>query len=236
MPKLGTGYGGWWVPQDASLGRDSFVVSAGVGEDISFDVALQTAAGCRILLLDPTERAARHVEEVRAWYEAAEGSKPAFTGSVQPDYEPWLKSSSPDWGRIEFKPVGLWSERATMKFYKQDNPLYVSQSLVPGLFSGKEYTLAQVDCLSRILPAGQRIDLLKLDIEGAEMPVLDLLLHEAQMGLTTLPRLLCVEFDAFLKGKDPGGQRTGLMMHRLAAAGYKAVHEDNWNVTFQLRT
>jgi hypothetical protein len=234
MPKLGTGYGGWWLPEDTALGRDSFVVSAGVGEDISFDVALQTATGCRILLLDPTERAARHLEEVRAWYEApAEGSKPPFTGSVQPDYEPWLKSSSPNWDRIEFKPVGLWSERSTMKFYKQENPAYVSQSLVPGLFTGKEYTMAQVDCLSRIVPANQRIDLLKLDIEGAEMPVLDLLLHEAQLGTYGLPRYLCVEFDAFLKGKDAGGHRTGLMMHRLAAAGYKAVHEDNWNVTFR---
>jgi hypothetical protein len=120
-----------------------------------------------------------------------------------------------------------------MKFYKQENPLYVSQSLVPGLFTGKEYTMAQVDCLSRIVPANQRIDLLKLDIEGAEMPVLDLLLHEAQLGTYGLPRYLCVEFDTFLKGKDAGGHRTGLMMHRLAAAGYKAVHEDNWNVTFR---
>lgn len=247
MPRYGTGYGGWWLPEDHGLGPDSFIVSAGVGEDISFDMAIHGATGAKILLLDPTERAARHIEEVKAYYaldseEARE--QYLFSGSTQIDYKKWLKAAfpaateaatGPDWSKIDFQPVGLWRDKCTMRFYKQTNPAYVSQSFVPQFFGSEEFTLAKVDCLSRIVPADQKIDLLKLDIEGAEMPVLDLLLEEMQAGHYSLPRLLCVEFDAFLKGKDMGGHRTRLIMDRLKAAGYEVLHDENWNVTFRLR-
>jgi hypothetical protein len=240
MPRYGTGYGGWWLPDDHGLGPESYIVSAGVGEDISFDMAIHGATGCKILLLDPTERAAKHLEEVKAYY--ALDSKEArdqylFSGSTQVDYKGWLsRTPNPDWSKIEFKPIGLWREGCTMKFYKQENPAYVSQSFVPGLFSGTEYTLAKVDCLIRLVPADQKIDLLKLDIEGAEMPVLDILLEEAHNGYMMLPRLLCVEFDAYLKGKDPGGHRTGLLLDRLRAAGYEVLHNANWNMTFRIKS
>ena len=40
MEKLGTKYGGWYVPEEMELNEDSIIYSAGVGEDISFDLLL----------------------------------------------------------------------------------------------------------------------------------------------------------------------------------------------------
>ena len=40
IDRLGTKYGGWILPKDIELNEDSVVYSAGVGEDISFDMLL----------------------------------------------------------------------------------------------------------------------------------------------------------------------------------------------------
>ena len=40
MIKLGTNYGGWTIPKDINLNKDSIIYSGGVGEYISFDLLL----------------------------------------------------------------------------------------------------------------------------------------------------------------------------------------------------
>jgi len=57
MEKLGTNYGGWHIPIDIKLDENSIVYSAGVGEDISFDLLLSEKFDCNIVLIDPTKRA-----------------------------------------------------------------------------------------------------------------------------------------------------------------------------------
>jgi hypothetical protein len=41
MEKLGTNYGGWFIPKDCNLNENSIIYSVGVGEDISFDINIQ---------------------------------------------------------------------------------------------------------------------------------------------------------------------------------------------------
>ena len=56
MGWLGTVYGGWDI--DVSLvPAGSWVLSAGVGEDISFDAEMIRRTGCRVLGIDPTPKA-----------------------------------------------------------------------------------------------------------------------------------------------------------------------------------
>ena len=40
MESLGTNYGGWYIPENILLNNNSIIYSAGVGEDISFDLLL----------------------------------------------------------------------------------------------------------------------------------------------------------------------------------------------------
>ena len=70
MPVYGTGYGGWWLPENAGIGPTDVIVSAGAGEDVSFDLAAQYRFGCEVPLVDPTERAVKHWEQVKTYYAA----------------------------------------------------------------------------------------------------------------------------------------------------------------------
>ena len=85
-----------------------------------------------------------------------------------------------------------------LKFYKQDNPNYVSQSLENNMF-GNNYEIIKVDTIKNIMNElnHNNIDLLKLDIEGSECDVLDKMLDD-----NILPKYLCIEFDLLLKNKD----------------------------------
>ena len=242
MPTYGTTYGGWWLPDKLHLGPNSFVVSAGVGEDISFDLALQAATGCELLLLDPTPRAAAHVEAMKRWFrekgafpasdsqtEASANptsSTRAFPPATNPiEYERTVKGLRVEFNRIHFKPVGLWSSADSLRFYKQDNPAYVSQSLLADMYTS-DYTVVPVDRLKAIME-GRRPDLVKMDIEGAEIAVLETMLEDG-----ILPRYLCVEFDYAIKGKDKE-QRSAAIVEQLQEVGYTMLHNAALNVTFE---
>ena len=72
------------------------------------------------------------------------------------------------------------------------------------------------------------IDLLKLDIEGAEVQSLQ------QMIIDKIyPTYLCIEFDLLLKNKDPEDE-TRQIIQRLLHVGYQIVVNNNLNITFQL--
>ena len=94
---------------------------------MSFDKLLQNKYKCNILLIDPTERALKHYNEVLKYYI----DKTNFTGNIQPDYLQYLK---PIIGKLDFLNVGLWNCKDELKFFKQDNEKYVSQSLMNNMF------------------------------------------------------------------------------------------------------
>src|SRR5207237_27812 len=62
--RLGSEYGGVHVPVQL-LTDKSIVYSAGVGEDVTFDLALIEAVGCDIWALDPTPRSIEFARSIR---------------------------------------------------------------------------------------------------------------------------------------------------------------------------
>ena len=84
MEKLGTIYGGWYIPKDITLNTDSIIYSAGVGEDISFDLLLSNRYKCNILLIDPTKRAIKHYEDIKKYYKTKDW---VFSNNIQKDYK-----------------------------------------------------------------------------------------------------------------------------------------------------
>jgi Methyltransferase FkbM domain len=107
--------------------------------------------------------------------------------------------------RWDFLPIGLWEEDAVVHFHPPVDPAHC-------------HTLTTV--MAKL--GHDRIDLLKLDIEGAEGPVLDQMLST---GIR--PRVLCVEFDA------PESPRTLLRrLRRLERAGYMVRRIEGRNYTF----
>ena len=193
IEKLGTSYGGWKVPTSL-LDADSICYLVGVGEDISFDLALIERFGCTVDAFDPTPRAIEYID---------------VQGLETSDYR--------------FHPVGLWSEDSIQRFYEPSNPEHVSHSIV-NLQQTSGYFKASVRRLSSMMKelGHAHLDLLKIDIEGAEYAVLQSLLDDG-LDITTI----CVEFDQ----PTPLRKMMG-MVKRLREARYDLVAIDGWNMTF----
>jgi len=200
LVQLGGKGGSWSVPGQL-LGPSSVVYCVGCGEDISFDLALIERFGCTVHAFDPTPRAIAYVERV-----AGKNAK------------------------YQFQPIGLWSERKTMRFFAPRDPQHVSHSVV-NMQGTEEYFEAPVERLRDLQMSLEhsRIDLLKLDIEGAEYEVLRTLAEDS-----IFPRVLCVEFDEFFHPLD-GEWRSRIIenVQRLRRLGYELVFTPgNANYTF----
>jgi len=227
MIKLGTNYGGWIIPQDIQLDTNSIIYSGGVGEDISFDLLLSNKYKSQIVLIDPTHKAKRHFIEAKLFFQDKEKNK--FKGNIQSDYYSTIQSLDVSFDSFTYVPFGLWNKETTLKFYKQDNKDYVSQSIIDGMFT-QEYDTIETKTIQQIMKENNHthIDLLKLDIEGAEINVVHNMLDTG-----IYPTYLCIEFDLFLQRKDTDNQ-TKKIIDRLLQT-YRILYNDNMNITFQLR-
>jgi len=227
MEKLGTNYGGWYIPKKISLSKNSIVYSGGVGEDMSFDLLLNDKYGCNILLIDPTSRALNHYNEVRQFFEKKTSF--SFKEDIQPDYKECIENINPNFDNFEYINEGLWKKKGTMRFYKQTNEKYVSQSLIENMF-GESYDTIQVNSIKHIMDqrGHEQIDLLKLDIEGAEIEVINQMLDD-----NIYPKYVLVEFDLLIKQKDPEEKTKKLIERMLLKENYQILKNDKMNITFE---
>lgn len=224
MERLGTNYGGWYVPKNMELNENSIIYSGGVGEDISFDIKIQEKYKCNIFLIDPTEKALIHFNEVKEYYKNGK----QFLGNIQKDYIQSIQNNKPDFSKFYYFNIGLWNCHDKLKFYKQNNKNYVSQSLIENMFT-QEYDEVNVTTIKALMKEKKHktIDLLKLDIEGAEIEVIQQMLDDE-----IFPKYILIEFDLFLKKKDPGNKKTNDLISRLLSLNYIILINDNYNITF----
>ena len=224
LERLGTSYGGWVIPKDLNLSSESVVYSAGVGEDISFDLLISEKYDSNIFLIDPTHRAKVHYDEIFLYFYAGDWK---FSGDIQQDYHKIIGKLNPNIEKIKYIDLGLWDKKDVLKFYKQDNTESVSQSFIDNMF-GSQFDEVNVDSIKNIMELNdhKNIDLLKLDIEGAEIKVLDKMLDD-----NIYPKYLCIEFDLYLKGVDTN-DGTKRIAQRLNDCGYEVLFDEQLNVTF----
>lgn len=192
MERLGTEYGGWWIPTSL-LGASSLVYDAGIGGDASFDLELMRRFGCQVFGFDPTPFSVDYV-------------------------------ASLEWpAQWHFEPVGIWTQPAVLSFEPIAGQAVGSSSVTrPGNASAA--FSAPVEPLSMLMQrlGHDHIDLLKMDIEGAEGPVLDDL-----VASDIRPTIICVEYD-----QPEAPWRLVQRIRRLIGAGYQLNHVEGWNYTF----
>ena len=189
LPKvrLGSDYGGYAVAPHL-LHADSVVYSCGIGEDASFDLDLIRRFGCRVHAFDPTPRAL-------AWV-----------------------ASQPMPEQLSVYPLGLSDHDGVASFAPPRNPRHVSHSMVRAQQrQNADRVEFQVRRLSTLMAqlGHSRLDLLKMDIEGAEYAVIDSL---ALGG--ACPRQLLVEFHHHLEGVAVA--RTERALAQLGQLGYRS--------------
>lgn len=174
----------WCVcPQD--LQTSSVAYSFGVGEDISFDVALIERFGLQVHAFDPTPRSME-----------------------------WLQSQAAP-PEFLFHAYGVAGFDGCCEFLPPDNPAHISHSIVQRESSRPaiEVPVYRLGTIMKKLGHTQ-IDLLKMDIEGAEYPVLaDMLAHRLQV------KQVLVEFHH--RWPHIGINKTKQAIQALNAAGYR---------------
>jgi FkbM family methyltransferase len=182
--RLGTEYGGYAVLLDR-LGPDSVVYSLGLGEDISFDLELIERCGCQVFGFDPTPRSIA-----------------------------WVKAQNPP-AQLVVQELGVAAYDGTASFTPPKNPEHISHSISAGSGASGEvkFEVRRLATLLREL-GHERLDLLKMDIEGAEYEVVDDLLAS---GIE--PLQLMLEFHHGMYGIELS--RTEATLEKLRAAGYR---------------
>lgn len=220
--KIGTGYGGWYVPTGL-LSSQSLCYGVGAGEDISFEIDLINRYSCEVHCFDPTPRAQRHVEQLHR--NTVNGIPTSINDAVNVHY-----TINPGClAQLHFHAFGLWSQDRTMRFYAPENPAHVSHSIV-NLQRTTNYFEADCRTLKTVMQTLEHSDLslLKLDVEGAEYEILASILDS-----DIRPAVLCAEFD---EGYHPLDReylpRILNMVSRVKTCGYRLTHVDGWNVTF----
>ena len=221
--RVGSAYGGWQVPA-SGLSDGAVCICAGAGEDISFDIGLLTRWRAQVHVLDPTPRAIAHVEGL---IEATRAGRP-FPINNRPGTAYELGAT--DLERLHLHPIGLWNQDTTLHFHAPADPSHVSHSIVDLQKTGaKGGFAARVQRLQTFLAEQGlgRLDLLKIDIEGAEYAVIaDMLASGIRPGL------VLIEFDEGNHPPASGGHgRIRDCIRSLRANGYRLVGIEGWNAT-----
>lgn len=220
--RLGTEYGGWYIPKQLSLIDTDNCYLAGAGEDISFDCELAKRFSCNICIFDPTPKALIHFNNLTKAIESQE----LFAINNTAKY---YDISSTDFQKIHFYPWGVAGENSRLKFFMPNNPDHVSCSVL-NLQGTKEFFEADCYTISTICEklSHSNVTLLKLDIEGAEYQVIHNLI-----SMNNLPYLLLIEFDELHTPLDNGAyDRVHKHIELLKSKGMKHIFMDGANATF----
>lgn len=192
-------YGGFFVNPDI-LNNESVIYSFGIGEDISFDKDIINNHGCHVFGFDPTPKSIKWVKEQKV----------------------------PD--KFFFYEFGISNFDGITDFFLPKNREYVSGSIiVQDNINPADKIRVQMRSLKSIAKefGHKKIDVLKMDIEGAEYEVLeDVIKSEVPVSQ------IVVEFhERFVEN---GKHKTAEIVKKLIISGYAifAVSDSYEEVSF----
>ncbi len=146
LERLGSRYGGWYVPTKFSLNNnfEKFLVSVGIGHDVTFDIELQKR-GFMVIAIDPLEECCN-----------------------------FAHNSDLDQTKTKIINAGLWLHSGKTRFYSPKIEDHDSWSITNSQRTSKaasKYlpTITLKEVLKDIRNyESEKIIMLKMDIEGAE--------------------------------------------------------------------
>lgn len=197
----GSDWGGTWiVPQLLTNSCGSpYVISAGIGRDMSFDIVLVRQHNCRVLGIDPTAEALQTFRKARQ-----------TLGDLAYRVTLLRKALAAESGRN----VTLGGPARTALSPKGEAAVTVG--------------------FNDLLEACGPVDLLKLDIEGSEFPVLFSVLENPESFLNSGIKQIVIGFHHWLNGetdryKNPGvtnpwtSEHVEELLKGFGAMGYRTV-------------
>lgn len=206
----------YFIP-DKLLHADSVAYCIGAGEDISFDTELKILYDCEVVILDPTPYGIDHFAKLKEC--TAQGIRLVLDEGHLVPYT--YRITARQLEQIRFVPIGVWSEKTVLRFHDPQMDNYASYSVV--LFTGSDKVIeAPVDRLGNIMASlgHTQLDLVKIEIEGAEYTVIDTLIED-RLDI----KLIVVEFDEVWNPRNIGFHfRIKRCCDKLRKAGYVMIH------------
>lgn len=139
--------GSYYLDRRVPLSKESTVYSLGVGGDVDFDLAVSHLTGCHVQLYDPTPFSIEMMKEIGAEYP-----------------------------KLHFEPFGIWTEDTMLRFHYPSYGGSASATLTDG--RGVFFEAQCKTFVSVMKENGHtKCDVLKMDIEGAALPVLKQLIE-----------------------------------------------------------
>ncbi|MHA8107598.1 FkbM family methyltransferase [Aquirufa sp. 5-AUSEE-100C1] len=167
---IGSEYGGFYI-NTKNLENIKHVFSFGIGDDISFDSELNRLTNCEVYMFDPTSSVSEYISNLN------------------------LDRN------FHFYPIGIFTSNKKAKFYKPLNENHISHSLVKHENTSNEFYYSDFKnwttiCQDLLI---DKVDILKMDVEGVEFEVLPDILNSS-----VLPSQICVEMHPrFVKNGIP---------------------------------
>lgn len=219
--RLGSTYGGWWLADTPRL-HSSTIISAGLGEDASFDVEFAMRFHARVITVDPTPRALAHFEAIEG--RIGQGSCLPYTNDGALPLESYDLSAIQT-GQLRLVPKALSDHTGTAAFFAPPDPRHVSHSLVnfqnDYATTGAHIVVETVAVDELLSSIASDVPLVKLDIEGSEIEVIP---HMLARGFT--PEQVLVEFDELNRPSLRSRQRFDVAHDALRQHGYSVAHFD----------
>jgi FkbM family methyltransferase len=184
----GNAAGGWCILA-GSLGPEAVVVDIGLGEDASFSESIISKYGCIVNAFDPTPRAIEYVNGLRN-------------------------------DHLRFYEYGIGATAGTAEFYLPKETAHVSGAIAREEHLGPHCVEVQLRTIGQIfgIIGASRLDLLKLDVEGAEYDVIaSEEFHQYALAIDQI----CVEFHH--RWKSRGRDCTVAAVKTLGALGFECA-------------
>jgi FkbM family methyltransferase len=213
-------------PNDKKL----IVISAGVGEDISFDIELLNKFKAQVILVDPTPIAIKHFEIVKN--RLGLDSKSQYNSiSCQPVESYNLTTIKKD--DLIFVPKALWNNESFLQFHlppskSRDNSGSINS--IHNLYKdSNDQITVRTTTIFRISEEFNldQIDILKLDIEGAALEVLQSMFEDKIYPIQILLEIDEMHFPSFISK-----YRARKLFILLKKNNYRIVNQDSCDFTF----
>jgi FkbM family methyltransferase len=195
----GNQYGGFYVYPDL-LNENSIIYSFGIGRDVSFDTAVIRNHNCRVFGFDPTPKSIDWIKD--------QDISPKFT----------------------FHDLGISDKSGFCDFYFPKNPDNVSGSIVKqdNIDVGEKTTVKMRSMKDIMNDLGHtHIDILKMDIEGAEYSVIENILDSD----ISIDQVLIEFHDRFVEN---GKARTQQTIRHMNNKGFEifAISDSCYEISF----
>lgn len=214
---LGSKYGAWSFLDRPEL-FGSTIISAGLGEDASFDIEFANAYNARVVFIDPTPRSIIHFDKI--CLNLGRPKKMEYIdGGDQPIGVYDLSKINAE--QLFLVEKALWVDSSPVRFYKPSNEKFVSHSILGAESNpnvcGDYIEVNAIEMQDVICEFGlsNSPELVKMDIEFAGCAVINSMLEKG-----ILPMQILVEFE----GLDTTFINDFNVAHsNLISAGYYSV-------------